>query len=205
MPDIILKLIQSYSSDGAKLRTAFFKKNDQLLQETALCMAKAIARGNKILFCGNGGSAADCQHLAAEFVNRFLINRPALPAIALTTDSSILTAISNDFSFEQVFSKQILALGQGEDVLVAISTSGKSPNIISALEVARENKIMTIGLTNDSGCMVDFCDICFAVPHQSTPLIQEIHIAIGHILCRLVDYYLFENTSEIVKYTKNNN
>lgn len=204
MANTILKLIQSYSSDGVKLRSVFFKKNEQLLQETALCMAKAISTGNKILFCGNGGSAADCQHLAAEFVNRFLIDRPALPAIALTTDSSILTAISNDFSFEQVFSKQILALGQKNDVLVAISTSGKSPNIIAALEVAREKEITTIGLTNDSGNMVDFCDICFTVPHVSTPLIQEIHIAIGHMLCMLVDYYLFENLSEITDYMKNN-
>jgi len=205
MTNPVLKLIQSYSSDGVKLRSVFFKKNDQLLQEAALCMAKAIARGNKILFCGNGGSAADAQHIAAEFVNRFMIDRPALPALALTTDSSIITAIGNDFGFEQIFSKQILALGQSQDVLVAISTSGKSPNIIAALEIAKEKEIITIGLTNDSGNMTDFCDFCFAVPHQCTPLIQEVHITIGHILCRLVDYYLFENMSEITTYMKNNN
>lgn len=149
-------------------------------------------------FCGNGGSAADAQHLAAEFVNRFMIERPPLPAIALTTDTSALTAIANDYSFDQVFSKQVRALGRPGDVLVGISTSGNSPNVCEALKVALENGMVTVGLGGGSGgAMLQYSHHALIVSDTRTPLIQEIHATIGHLLCGLVDYYLFEAVAEL--------
>ena len=140
--------------------------------------------GKKILFAGNGGSAADAQHLATELVVRFVVNRPALPAIALTTDSSILTAIGNDLGFEQLFARQIEALGQAGDVFVAISTSGRSANIVTACRKARERKLSVIGLTGAKGsAMGELCDVLVRVPSETTALIQQVHIAVGHILC----------------------
>ena len=161
-------------------------------------MAVAVARGGKILLAGNGGSAADAQHWAAELVNRFLMDRPPLPAIALTTDSSVLTSIGNDFGYDLVFSKQVQALGRPGDVFVGISTSGNSANVFGALQAARKQSLFTIGLTGDGGGrMAPLCDILLAVGHPSTPLVQETHAAIGHMLCALTDYYLFENVMAI--------
>jgi D-sedoheptulose 7-phosphate isomerase len=161
-------------------------------------MAVSLARGGKILLCGNGGSAADCQHIAAEFTNRFMMERPPLPAMALTTDSSVLTSIGNDYSFERVFEKQVSAFGNPGDVLVGISTSGHSPNVLQALKRARERQLVTIGLTGGGGgSMADCYDHLLLVPDERTPLIQEIHIAAGHLLCSLVDHYLFEGVEEI--------
>ena len=152
----------------------------------------------RIYICGNGGSAADAQHWAAEFVNRFLMDRPPLPAIALTTDSSVLTSIGNDFGYDLVFTKQVQALGRPGDVFVGISTSGNSANVIGALQAARKQSLFTIGLTGDGGGrMAPLCDILLAVGHPSTPLVQETHAAIGHMLCALTDYYLFENVMAI--------
>jgi D-sedoheptulose 7-phosphate isomerase len=146
--------------------------------------AKTLRSGKKILFAGNGGSAADAQHLATELVVRFIVNRPALPAIALTTDTSILTAIGNDFGFEQLFARQIAALGQAGDVLVAISTSGRSPNILAACREARERKLSVIGLTGaDGGAMDGLCDVLVRVPSDKTAFVQQVHIAVGHIIC----------------------
>lgn len=190
-----LQHIQQHALEGAQLRTAFFAAQAMPIQEAALALALAIAKGHKILLCGNGGSAGDAQHLAGEFVNRFLVDRPPLPAIALSANTSNLTAIANDFSFDQIFSKQVLALGQAGDVLVGISTSGNSANILAALTTARQKGLVTIGLAGSGGTMHALCDICIAVPHTSTPLIQEVHIAVGHMLCQLVDYYLFEDAS----------
>ena len=145
-----------------------------------------------ILLCGNGGSAADAQHLAAEFVNRFLIDRRPLPAVALSTDTSILTAVGNDFGFELVFAKQVQALGRPGDVLMAMSTSGNSPNVLSALRAGRESGMITLGLTGEGGGkMRGMCDHLLAVPSSQTPLIQEVHITIGHLLCLLTDEILF--------------
>ncbi len=145
----------------------------------------ALRRGNKILFAGNGGSAADAQHLATELVVRFIVNRPALPAIALTTDTSILTAIGNDLGFDQVFARQIAALGQAGDVLVAISTSGRSANIVAACREARERKLSVIGLTGaERRCDGhELCDVLVRVPSDQTAFIQQVHIAVGHIIC----------------------
>lgn len=144
----------------------------------------ALRAGRKILFAGNGGSAADAQHLATELVVRFVVNRAALPAIALTTDTSILTAIGNDLGFEQVFARQIAALGREGDAFVAISTSGRSPNIVAACREARERKLSVIGLTGaDGGAMDGLCDVLVRVPSDKTALIQQVHIAVGHIIC----------------------
>ncbi len=201
MNDKAVSTILEHAKDGAELRTRFFAANAEHIAGIALRMALTLARGNKLLFCGNGGSAADSQHLAAEFVNRFIMDRPPLPAIALTTDTSILTAIGNDFGFDRVFSKQVLALGAPGDMLVAFSTSGNSANVLLALEAARERSVTTLGMTgNKGGKMASLCDLCINVDDPRTPLIQEIHIAVGHLLCGLTDYYLFENVAALSPY-----
>lgn len=189
-------IIAAHARQGAELRLTFFARHAQTLEDAAARTARALAQGHKLLLCGNGGSAADAQHLAGEFVNRLLIDRPPLPAIALTTDSSVLTAIGNDFGYAQVFAKQVQALGQPGDVLLAISSSGNSPNVLEALRAARQQGLLTVGLTGfGGGAMAELCDILLDVPHDRTPLVQEVHIAAGHILCQLVDHYLFENVS----------
>lgn len=156
---------------------------EQVARATELT-TDALRAGKKILFAGNGGSAADAQHLATELVVRFVVNRAALPAIALTTDSSILTAIGNDLGFEQVFARQIAALGQPGDAFVAISTSGRSANILAACREARERKLSVVGLTGaNGGAMSELCDALVRVPSDKTAFIQQIHIAVGHIIC----------------------
>ncbi len=198
MTDRVLRIITTHAQDGATLRTAFFADHAEQVAEVARAMALSLTGGGKILFCGNGGSAADAQHFAAELVNRFMMERPPLPAIALTTDSSALTAIGNDYSFEQVFSKQVQALGRPGDVLIGISTSGKSANVNEALRVGLENGLVTVGIGGgNGGTMVRHCHHALIVPDTRTPLIQEIHAAIGHLLCGLVDYYLFEAVDEL--------
>lgn len=153
---------------------------------------KSLKNGHKLLLAGNGGSAADAQHLAAEFVNKFNFNRPGLPALALTTDTSILTSIGNDSSFARVFSRQISAMGNEGDVFIGISTSGRSVNIVEALKEAKQKKIVTIGMTGASeNLLEDLCDICICAPSEETPRVQEIHILIGHIICSIVEEELF--------------
>jgi D-sedoheptulose 7-phosphate isomerase len=155
------------------------------------CIA-ALARGNKVLLCGNGGSAADAQHLAGELVSRFMFDRPGLPAFALTTDSSVMTAIANDYGYEHVFARQVEAVGTKGDVLIALSTSGRSPNILAALRTAREKGIATIGFTGRiGGDMPSLCDVVCRVPADETPKIQEGHIVVGHIVCGVVERTLF--------------
>lgn len=152
----------------------------------------ALRNGHKLLFAGNGGSAADAQHWAGELVSRFYYDRPGLPAIALTTDTSILTAIGNDYGYDYVFARQVEALGQAGDVLVAISTSGNSKNIVRAIEVAREKRMVVIGFTGQGGGqMAGLCDLCFRVPSSETPRIQEGHEALGHLLCALIEAEIF--------------
>ena len=161
------------------------------IEEAGELIRKALAGGHKILFCGNGGSAADSQHLAAEFVGRFQKERQSLPALALTVDTSILTAVANDYGYDVVFSRQVEGLGQAGDVLVGISTSGNSKNVVKAIEAAQKKGIKVIGLTGaGGGRMAELCDICLAVPSKVTARTQEMHILIGHILCELaeVDY-----------------
>lgn len=160
---------------------------DQLLDACSCCVASLRNEG-KILFAGNGGSAADAQHWSGELVSRFYYDRPGLPAIALTTDSSILTAIGNDYGFDYIFARQVEALGRAGDVLVVISTSGNSPNIVRAVEVAKIRGITTIGFTGaGGGKLAGMADICFCVPSPETPRIQEGHEFLGHMLCAMIE------------------
>ena len=178
--------------ENSEVKARFLKESLPSLLEVITLVSKAFEAGNKVLFFGNGGSAADAQHLAAEFVNRFIMNRPPLPAIALTTDSSILTSVSNDLTFDEIFAQQIRALGKEGDVAVGISTSGNSPNVIKAIEVAKKIGIKTVALTgNDGGTLAKMADLSLVVPSNSTPRIQETHIFIGHILCEMVEHQLF--------------
>ncbi len=157
----------------------------------AECVA-CLKRGGKILLAGNGGSAADAQHIAGEFVSRFAFDRDGLPAIALTTDTSVLTAIGNDYGYEKLFARQVKALGARGDVFIAYSTSGRSPNVLRALETARERGLTCIGLTgNRGGPMRELCHHLLEVPSADTPKIQEGHLVLGHILCGIVEQALF--------------
>ena len=201
MKDSALEIIARHAQDGARLREEFFRARASDLREAALRSALCLAGGGKILLCGNGGSAADAQHLAAEFVNRFLMDRPALPALALSTDTSALTAIGNDLDFSQIFARQVEALGRKGDLLVGISTSGNSANVLAALQTARRTGLFTVGLTGQGGGgMAPLCHILLETPTRHTPLVQELHIAAGHLFCQLTDYYLFENVTALTPY-----
>lgn len=163
------------------------------LENTVQVCIDCLKNGGKILFAGNGGSAADAQHMAGELVSRFAFDRPGLPAIALTTDTSILTAIGNDYGYERLFARQIQALGNKGDVFIGYSTSGKSPNILLGLEEARKKKLICIGLTgNRGGEMRDLCDYLLEVPSAETPKIQEGHFVLGHIICGLIEQEIFK-------------
>jgi D-sedoheptulose 7-phosphate isomerase len=192
--------------EGEKMRETVVKELEesanikkiiaQNLSDTIVNAAKMIIdaykTGGKVLLIGNGGSAADAQHIAAELVGRFKLERKGLPAIALTTDTSILTALANDYGYDTVFSRQLETLANDKDILIAITTSGTSPNILKAVEMARSKNITVIGLTGgDGGKLQDVADITIAVPSDSTPRIQESHITIGHIICNLVEKELF--------------
>jgi D-sedoheptulose 7-phosphate isomerase len=163
------------------------------IAKAADLIAKVYLSGRKLLLCGNGGSAADCQHMAAEFVSRLSkdLDRRALPAIALTTDTSFLTAFSNDCGFEGIFERQVEALGSAGDVLIGISTSGNSPNVLRAIEAARKKDMHTITLTGNGGRLSAMADIAIAVPSSDTQYIQEAHLAVEHIVCELVEFVLF--------------
>jgi len=188
MKDIITK---SYK-DSIHAKEIFFKQNQQPLIHSAGLIADAFKAGNKLLICGNGGSAADAQHIAAEFINRYVIERPPLPAIALSTDTSTITSIGNDYSFDHVFLKQIKAIGKDGDVLLAISTSGESKNVVMAVKTAVNMGIKTIGMTGKSGGkMAKMVDLLLNVDSDITARIQEVHITAGHIICELVDHILF--------------
>jgi D-sedoheptulose 7-phosphate isomerase len=155
-------------------------------------LVEAIAAGGKVLLAGNGGSAGDAQHLAGEFLSRLNYDRAPLPAIALPTDSSVLTAIGNDYAYDRVFERQVLGLGVAGDVLIAISTSGRSPNILRAIEAARSTGLVVVGFTGRSGGeMAARCHLCLYAPADKTPLIQKLHITAGHIICGLVEERLF--------------
>jgi D-sedoheptulose 7-phosphate isomerase len=182
--------------DSAEVKIRFADHYGPRIEAVARRMAEVLRRGGKLLFFGNGGSAADAQHLAAEFVNRFLRDRGALAAIALTTDTSALTSIGNDLGFDQVFSRQVEALGRPEDLVVSISTSGNSPNVLRAVEAARRLGCFTVGFTGGSGGgLAKAVDEAFVVPSAETPRIQETHITLGHALCALVDDLLAETGS----------
>ncbi|MFH0823785.1 MAG: D-sedoheptulose 7-phosphate isomerase [Pseudomonadota bacterium] len=178
--------------ESIQLKERFLRENAAILEGAIRGLAQVIKAGNKVLLFGNGGSAADAQHLAAEFVNRYRMERPPLPAIALTTDTSILTAISNDYDFTEVFEKQVKALGRSGDAAIGISTSGSSLNVVRGLKQAREQGLVTIGLGGPPACPMSLtCDYYMAVDGAPTPRIQEVHLIVEHVLVEMVDEMLF--------------
>lgn len=192
MEDLIRKRIE----EGIETHRTFCERNIPVLIDVARAIMDAFRRGNKILLFGNGGSAADAQHLASEFVNRFSVDRRPLPAIALTTDSSVITSISNDISFSEIFKRQVMALGKMGDIGWGISTSGNSENVLNGLIAAREGGLITISMTGmDGGRIRPISDFSLHVDSMSVPRIQEVHITAGHIICELVDLiYSKENS-----------
>jgi D-sedoheptulose 7-phosphate isomerase len=162
------------------------------IEKAAQLVIDAYKAGNKTLLAGNGGSAADAQHIAGEFVSRFYFDRPGLSSIALTTDTSVITAIGNDYGYEKLFSRQVQAIGNAGDVFIGISTSGNSPNILNALRECQAKGIKTIGFTGiTGGAMASLCDLCINIPSPETPRIQECHILVGHIICYIVEEAIF--------------
>lgn len=188
------EIIQQRIAEHINLAQALYQQQGEKIEVAASVLAWALKTGKKVLFCGNGGSAADAQHLAAEFVGRYLLEREGLPAIALTTDTSILTAVANDYDFANVFARQVQALGNNGDVLIGISTSGNSPNVVRAIEVAKAKGLATIGFAGQGGGkMRELCDVCLAVDSKVTARTQEMHILMGHILCELLDGVLINH------------
>ncbi len=189
MQDHIIKIFK----ESSRVKEAFINENLSKLTNVIDVLTAALKSGNKILLFGNGGSAADAQHIAAEFINRFLIERPPLPAIALTTDTSVITSIGNDYDFSEIFSKQIRAIGQPGDVAWGISTSGNSANVMKGLEVAKKMGLVTVAFTGkDGGNIAKIVDFSVNVSSSSTARIQETHITAGHAICELVDMKLFQ-------------
>jgi D-sedoheptulose 7-phosphate isomerase len=187
-----LKHVTACLAEGADLRHKVARECGPAIVKAAEMIAESLRSGGKILFCGNGGSAADAQHLAAEFVGRFVRERRGLPSIALTTDSSILTAVGNDYGFDRIFSRQVEALGCPNDIVVGITTSGNSPNVILAMKEAASRGIKTIGLAGkDGGALKDCVTVPIVVQGNNTARVQECHITIGHLLCELVEEDLF--------------
>ena len=188
MQDIIKADLQ----DSIDTKKEVLKSLVPQIEAAAKMMIKTIKSGKKVIFCGNGGSAADSQHLAAELVGRFKKNRPALASLSLTTDTSIITAVGNDFGFDTIFARQVEALGQKEDVLVGISTSGNSKDVVEAVKKAKTIGIGTIGLLGcGGGELAKLVDLSISIPGNNTPRIQESHITIGHIICGLIEKELF--------------
>jgi D-sedoheptulose 7-phosphate isomerase len=168
----------------------------EAIERISSAIVQALSDGGKIMLAGNGGSAADAQHIAGEFLSRLNFDRAPLPAIALTVDTSVLTAIGNDYGYEQVFERQVRGLGARGDVLIAISTSGRSTNILAALGAAREQGILTVGFTGSQTCpMLELCDLVLAAPSTATPLIQQVHITAAHIICGWVERALFAESA----------
>jgi D-sedoheptulose 7-phosphate isomerase len=192
MKDIIEKALE----ESLRVKETFIRSHVKAITDIAEKIAAVFISDRKLLICGNGGSAADAQHLASEFVNRYLLERPPLPALALTTDSSTITSIANDYTFDDIFSKQVKALGLEGDILLAISTSGESENVLRAVRAAKTQGIYTVGLTGkDGGKLAPLADTSLVVRSDVTARIQEAHILVGHILCQLVDYILFQRHS----------
>ena len=189
MEDRIVKIFK----ESSQIKDVFIGENLDVIVAVVEAITAALKAGNKILLFGNGGSAADAQHLAAEFINRFIIERPPLPAIALSTDTSVITSIGNDYDFSEIFSKQIRAIGQAGDIAWGISTSGSSPNVIKAIEAAKKIGMVTIGLTGkDGGEIAKIVDYSLNVSSSSTPRVQEVHITVGHVICEMIDFKLFQ-------------
>ncbi|MGD8372431.1 MAG: D-sedoheptulose 7-phosphate isomerase [Syntrophobacterales bacterium] len=190
------KIVDRSFLESIQVKQRCRELNRESLIRAATVIVNAFNNENKLMIFGNGGSAADAQHIAAEFVNRFMIERPPLPALALTTDTSIITSVSNDYTFDDIFSKQVKALGIEGDVAWGLSTSGTSANVLEALAVARKRGLRTIGMTgSDSAKMTDVAQVLLTVEAKDTPRIQECHITMAHVICELVDYQLFQRLS----------
>ncbi|MBW2109136.1 MAG: D-sedoheptulose 7-phosphate isomerase [Deltaproteobacteria bacterium] len=188
MKDVVDRTVQ----ESIRVKKSFFEKNADLVLTAARRLATCAGSGHKVLIFGNGGSAADAQHIAAEFVNRFAVERRPLPAVALTTDTSILTAVANDYAFDEIFSKQVQALGKQGDIAWGISTSGNSKNVLVAMDMARDMGLGTLGLTGcGGGAMAERYELNLTVDSNNTPRIQETHITVAHVLCDLVERLLF--------------
>lgn len=188
MKEAIIKIFD----ESAKVKTEFVRQYADRIVEVVRLIADAFREGRKVILFGNGGSATDASHIAAEFVNRFLMERPPLPAVALNTDPAVITSISNDYGYEHVFSKQLTALGHEGDVVIGISTSGNSPNVIKAVEAAKKKGMKTVVLTGGTGGrLAAMADYAFVVQTKHTPRIQETHITLGHVICQMVDEELF--------------
>ncbi|MFO7987791.1 MAG: SIS domain-containing protein [Desulfatiglandaceae bacterium] len=191
------KTIQQVLAESLKVSESFIGSNISRLTTLAEKIASVFLQDGKLLICGNGGSAADAQHMAAEFVNRFQLERPPLPAMALTTDSSVITSIGNDYAFEDIFAKQVKALGVTGDILLVITTSGVSSNLVNAVNAAHKKGLFTAGLLGkDGGELRLLVDLALIVRNGVTARIQEAHIIAEHILCQLVDYILFQRHLE---------
>ncbi len=189
----MINKVQAIVKESISLKRTFFEEHAELLCDVARIIAEAFDEGKRLFLCGNGGSASDASHIAAEFINRFQRERPALPAIALNTDMAVITSISNNSDYSEVFARQLKALASEGDILIAISTSGTSRNILKALDVGKKKKMVRIAFTGQKGQkMAQKADYVFKVPSENTPRIQEVHAMLGHMLCELVEEYLFE-------------
>jgi len=194
-PDAVRKQIASRLRESAGVKEEIARKSAGEIKAIAELIIGAYRNGGKVVLFGNGGSAADAQHIAAELVGKFLLKRQAFPAIALTTNSSILTSIANDDSYDEVFSRQVAALVTERDVVIGISTSGDSVNVVKAVEMAKQRGTKTVGLTGGKGGkLAEVADLVLTVPSRSTPRIQEAHITVGHIICEIVEKVLAEST-----------
>ncbi|WDP89638.1 MAG: D-sedoheptulose 7-phosphate isomerase [Desulfobacter sp.] len=185
------EIIQTAVAESIRAKEKFFSSHTDLVMDCARAMARTLESGGKILLFGNGGSAADCQHIAAEFVNRFQIERPPLAAIALTCDTSIITSIGNDYSYDEIFLKQVQALGRKGDMAIGISTSGNSPNVVLAAEAARDMGLTLVGFSGPGGKLKAISDMAFCVDSPVTARIQEVHILLAHVLCDLTERMIF--------------
>lgn len=186
------KILRAFK-ESMSVKQKFLDENVEAIIEVSKVLAETFSNGGKLLLFGNGGSACDASHIAAEFVNRFKKERPAFPALALNTDTAVLTSIANDYDYADVFERQVKAFGQEGDVVIAISTSGSSPNVVKAVETAKRKKIRTIAFTGEKGDrLAAKSDYVFAVPSGNTPRIQETHITLAHVLCQMVEEILFE-------------
>lgn len=190
------KILKAFK-ESISVKQKFVDENIDTIIEVSRLIADTFNRGNKLLLFGNGGSACDASHIAAEFVNRFKKERPAFPAIALNTDMAVITSIANDYDYVNIFVRQLKALAQDGDLVIAISTSGTSPNVIKAVDAARKKKLKTIAMTGGKGDKLAVkSDYVFAIPSNNTPRIQETHITLAHVLCQMVEEILFESHRE---------
>ena len=187
------KILKAFE-ESAAVKQQFVKENVDTIIEVSRMIADSLNKGGKLLLFGNGGSSADASHIAAEFVNRFMKDRPPFPAIALNTDMAVITSISNDYDYSEIFARQLKALAQEGDVVLAISTSGNSPNVLKAIDVAKKKKLKTIAFTGAKGDkLASKTDYVFAVPSSNTPRIQETHSILGHVICQMVEEILLES------------